>query len=84
MVVLLGVDIVAGLRGMDLDAEMTARRTRHEIAGVVVPLIPPDDNILLKGLMGRGPEVDKHERGRTAARRACSLSPMALASGLGV
>jgi hypothetical protein len=61
VVALPGVDIVAGLRGMDLDAEMAARRTWHEIAGVVVPVIPPEDNILLKGLMGRGPEEGKHD-----------------------
>jgi len=61
VVVLPGFDIVAGLQGMDLDEEMAARRTRHEIAGVVVPVIPAEDNILLKGLMGRGPEEGKHD-----------------------
>ena len=61
VVVLPGVDIVAGLHDMDLDKEMAARLTRHEIAGVVVPVIPAEDNILLKGLMGRGPEEGKHD-----------------------
>jgi hypothetical protein len=26
-----------------------------------VPVIPPEDNILLKALWGRGPEVGKHD-----------------------
>ena len=56
-----GFDILAGLTTMDLDAQMAARLTRHEIAGVTVPVIPPEDNILLKGLWGRGPEVGKHD-----------------------
>ena len=55
------VDILAGLTVMDLDAEMTARLTRHEIAGVSVPVIPPEDNILFKAILGRGPEVGKHD-----------------------
>jgi len=56
-----GFDILAGLTLMDLDSQMAARLTRHEIAGVVVPVIPPEDNILLKALWGRGPEVGKHD-----------------------
>jgi hypothetical protein len=56
-----GFDILAGLRAMDLDAEMAARRTRHEIAGVVVPVIPAEDNILLKAIFGRGPEQGRHD-----------------------
>jgi hypothetical protein len=54
-------DILAGLNAMDLDNRMAARLTRHEIAGVVVPVIPPEDNILLKAIWGRGPEVSKHD-----------------------
>lgn len=56
-----GFDILAGLTIMNLDAEMAARLTRHEIAGVVVPVIPPEDNILLKAVWGRGPEIGKHD-----------------------
>ncbi|MGD9101768.1 MAG: hypothetical protein PVF45_14900 [Anaerolineae bacterium] len=56
-----GFDILAGLRAMDLDDEMAARRTRHEITGVVVPVIPAEDNILLKAIFGRGPEEGKHD-----------------------
>ena len=56
-----GFDILAGLTTVDLDAQMAARLTRHEVAGVTVPVIPPEDNILLKGLWGRGPEVGKHD-----------------------
>lgn len=54
-------DILAGLTTIDLDAEMAARLTRHEIAGVIVPVIPPEDNILLKAMWGRGSEVGKHD-----------------------
>jgi len=56
-----GFDILAGLRAMDLDAHMAARLTRYEIAGVIVPVIPPEDNILIKAMLGRGPEVGKHD-----------------------
>jgi hypothetical protein len=64
-----GVDLVAGLTwregastyAMDLDEQMAARLQHHEIAGVVVPVVPPEDNILLKALFGRGPEVGKHD-----------------------
>jgi len=56
-----GFDIVAGLRAMDLDAQMAERLMRHEITGVTVPVIPPEDNILLKAMLGRGPEVGKHD-----------------------
>jgi len=54
-------DILAGLTVVDLDDQMTARLTRHAIAGVAVPVIPPEDNILLKAMRGRGPEVGKHD-----------------------
>ncbi|MBN1888539.1 MAG: hypothetical protein JW850_11135 [Thermoflexales bacterium] len=56
-----GFDILAGLGTMDLDEQMVARLTRHDIAGVNVSVIPAEDNILLKGLLGRGPEVGKHD-----------------------
>jgi hypothetical protein len=56
-----GFDILAGLTAVDLDTRMAARLQRHEIAGVTVPVIPPEDNILLKAIMGRGPEVGKHD-----------------------
>jgi predicted nucleotidyltransferase len=54
-------DILAGLTVLDLDDQMAARLTRHEIAGVSVPVIPAEDNILLKATWGRGPEVGKHD-----------------------
>jgi hypothetical protein len=64
-----GFDLLAGLAqhdaeldyALDLDAPMRARLQRHTIAGVSVPVIPPEDNILLKTLWGRGPEVGKHD-----------------------
>lgn len=56
-----GFDLLAGLGFVDLDAEMVARLTRHDLAGVDVPVIPPEDNILLKALMGRGPAEGKHD-----------------------
>lgn len=60
-ILLPGVDILAGLGWMDLDAEMAARLTRHSVHGVPVPIIPSEDNVLLKARMGRGPEVGKHD-----------------------
>ena len=64
-----GFDLVPGLAlhkagatyVVDLDAQMVARVQHHEIAGVVVPVIPPEDNVLLKAILGRGPEVGKHD-----------------------
>jgi hypothetical protein len=60
-ILLPGVDILAGLGWIDLDAEMAARLTRHQLHGVPVSVIPPEDNTLLKARMGRGPEVGKHD-----------------------
>jgi len=64
-----GIDLVAGLAtryadatfAMEVDDQMTARLRRHEIAGVIVPVIPPEDNILIKAIWRRGPEVGKHD-----------------------
>jgi hypothetical protein len=64
-----GCDLVAGLTmrdadatcTVDLDDRMAERLTHHEIAGVTVPVIPPEDNILLKAVWLRGPEVGKHD-----------------------
>ena len=56
-----GIDILAGLALMDLDEEMAKRLTRYEVAGVTVPVIPPEDNILLKAMWGRGADVGKHD-----------------------
>ena len=55
------VDLLAGLGIMDLDAPMAARLARHEIGGVLVPVIPREDNILLKATWGRGAEQGKHD-----------------------
>jgi hypothetical protein len=64
-----GFDLLAGLAwreagaafALDLDAQMVARLTHHGIAGVTVPVIPPEDNILIKAIWARGPEVGKHD-----------------------
>jgi hypothetical protein len=63
------VEIIAGLTmfegeaacTIDLDDEMAARRTYHEIAGAEMPVIPVEDNLLLKAIWGRGPEQGKHD-----------------------
>jgi hypothetical protein len=60
-ILLPGVDILAGLGWIDLDTEMAARLTRHQVHGVPVPVIPAEDNALLKARLGRGPEVGKHD-----------------------
>ncbi len=64
-----GFDLVAGLHWrddngtytLDLDARMAERLTRHEVSALNAPVIPPEDNILLKALWGRGPDVGKHD-----------------------
>ena len=56
-----GVDLLAGLGTVDLDSRMAARVTRHEIGGIRVPVIPPEDNILLKATWGRGSGEGKHD-----------------------
>ena len=56
-----GVDLLAGMGAVDLDAPMATRITRHEIGGVRVPVIPREDNILLKAMWERGAEQGKHD-----------------------
>ncbi len=56
-----GFDLVAGLTTTDLDEAMAARIVRRPLLGVTVPVIPAEDNILLKALWGRGPEEGKHD-----------------------
>jgi hypothetical protein len=65
-----GFDILPGLTSLDLDAEMAARLRFHEISGVTIPVVPPEDNILIKALLGRGPEVGKHDWEDVAAMMA--------------
>ena len=69
MIQLTGFDLVAGIRwldsdaarALDLDDAMVERLQHHELLGVIIPVIPPEDNILLKAVWGRGPEVGKHD-----------------------
>jgi hypothetical protein len=61
VVILPGFDLVALCGNVELDREMARRLMRHNILGVDVPVIPPEDNMLFKGLMGRGPEQGKHD-----------------------
>ena len=56
-----GADLLAGMGTVNLDSRMAKRVTRHEIGGIQVPVIPPEDNILLKATWGRGAEVGKHD-----------------------
>jgi hypothetical protein len=56
-----GFDLIAGLPPLDLDAAMAARLQRHEILGLQVPVIPPEDNILLKAIWRRGPDQGKQD-----------------------
>ena len=45
-----GVDLLAGMGAVDLDAPMAARLAHHEIGGFQVSVIPREDNILLKAM----------------------------------
>jgi hypothetical protein len=56
-----GFDLIAGLPPLDLDAAMARRLQRHAVASVLVPVIPPEDNILLKAIWRRGPDQGKHD-----------------------
>ena len=64
-----GIDILAGLSQrtsslsyhIDLDQRMVPRRTHYQIAGVTAPVIPNEDNVLLKAIWGRGSEQGKHD-----------------------
>jgi hypothetical protein len=61
---LVGIDIITGITGLyslDVDKAMITRITKHKIAGVKMPVIPVEDNILLKAAWGRGSEVGKHD-----------------------
>lgn len=66
-----GIDILAGLAQVDLDERMATRVTRHEVAGITVPVIPPEDNILLKAMWGRGEAEGKHDWEDVEAMMAC-------------
>ena len=57
-------DLIAGLSNgykLDVDNEMLLRSRRAEINAMRVPVISPEDNILIKASWGRGPEVGKHD-----------------------
>lgn len=57
-------DLIAGLSNgykLDFDDEMLIRLRSAEVNGVNVPVISPEDNILIKAIWGRGPEVGKHD-----------------------
>jgi hypothetical protein len=56
-----GFDIVPGFDAIDLDEQMAQHLTRHRLCGVTVPVIPAEDNILLKAKWRRGPETGKHD-----------------------
>ena len=46
---------------LEMDAEMVARISYHNLIGVPVPVISVEDNIVFKAVLGRGPEVGKHD-----------------------
>lgn len=56
-----GIDIIGGLALMDLDGPMLARLTYHDVSGFAAPVIPAEDNILLKAIWDRGPAEGKHD-----------------------
>ncbi len=44
-----------------LDDEMVARRVWGDMAGTRVPVVSPEDNLVFKAIMQRGPECGKHD-----------------------
>ena len=58
------IEIIAGLtRSLTflLDEEMIARLHRGTLLGVDVPALSVEDNLAFKVILGRGPEVGKHD-----------------------
>jgi len=64
-----GIDVVADLEletdfgtcRFFMDDEMIRRVKRRTLLGVKIPVIPVEDNILLKAILQRGPEKGKHD-----------------------
>jgi len=59
-----GIEIIAGLSEkicLELDSEMSARLVQGRILDVEVLLISLEDNLVFKAVLGRGPEVGKHD-----------------------
>jgi hypothetical protein len=44
-----------------LDEEMFARRVWRELHGVRLPVVSPEDNVVFKAILQRGPEQGKHD-----------------------
>ena len=43
------------------DAALRARLTRHTLLGIAAPIMPPEDVILMKAILQRGPQQHKHD-----------------------
>ncbi len=54
-------DLVPGVGTIEPDDEMVARMVRYNVREVLAPVVPVEDNIAIKALMNRGPEVGKHD-----------------------
>lgn len=61
LIALPGVDIVPGLGFTDLDREMEAHAKRHALGGLDVPVVGVEDNVLIKGMAGRGADEGKRD-----------------------
>jgi hypothetical protein len=58
------IEIIAGLSWyltFSLDVEMAARLVDGALLGVKIRLISVEDNLAFKAILGRGPEVGKHD-----------------------
>ena len=59
-----GVEIIAGLSfycSLAMDDAMIARLERQQLDGVSVSLVCLEDNIAIKAMFGRGPEIGKQD-----------------------
>ena len=59
-----GIEIIAGLThycSLAMDDAMISRLIRGELDGVSVPVVSVEDNIAIKAMFGRGPELGKHD-----------------------
>ena len=78
MLTLPGFEIIAGLNQricLEMDAEMIARLEWRKLLDLRVSLLSLEDNLVYKAVLGRGPEVGKHDWADIAEMLACSGSP---------
>jgi hypothetical protein len=73
--ILSGCEIIAGLTqyvSLEMDAPMIARLRFGELLGIEISTLSLEDNLAFKAILGRGPEVGKHDWEDIAMMMACN------------